>query len=200
MENEMIINNYEILKEYLGKKREGTLSNDEVCMLTALIWSSKSKDPSTQVGACIVGEDGRVLSIGYNGTPNTWNNDEFPWGNNVDEIGEENTKYPYVIHAEMNAIMNYKGTLKDLKNSTIYVTLFPCSNCAKLIAQSGIKKVVYLVDNRKNTIDNKCAKILLKSCNVELKSYDELNTKTISEINLSVEDENNIKVKKYKNE
>ena len=189
-------NQYEILKEFLGNKREGTLSNDDVSMLSALIWSLKSKDPSTQVGACIVSEDGRVLSIGYNGTPNNWNDDVFPWDNNT-KLGEENTKYPYVIHAEMNAITNYKGSIKDFKNSTIYVTLFPCSNCAKLIAQSGIKKVVYLIDNRKDTKDNKCAKLLLKTCGVELINYNDL--KTIKEVNLSLEEEN-IKVKKLKNE
>lgn len=189
-------NQYEILKEFLGNKREGTLSNDDVSMLSALIWSSKSKDPSTQVGACIVSEDGRVLSIGYNGTPNNWNDDFFPWDNNT-QLGEENTKYPYVIHAEMNAIMNYKGSIKEFENSTIYVTLFPCSNCAKLIAQSGIKKVVYLTDDRKDTIDNKCAKILLKSCGIELISYKDL--KTITEVNFSV-DEEDIKIKKLKNE
>lgn len=189
-------NQYEILKEFLGNKREGTLSNDDVSMLSALIWSSKSKDPSTQVGACIVSEDGRVLSTGYNGTPNNWNDDFFPWDNNT-QIGEENTKYPYVIHAEMNTIMNYKGSLKDFKNSTIYVTLFPCSNCAKLIVQSGIKKVVYLADDRKDTKDNKCAKLLLKTCGIELINYNDL--KTIKEVNLSLEEEN-IKVKKLKNE
>ena len=188
-------NQYEILKEFLGNKREGTLSNDDVSMLSALIWSLKSKDPSTQVGACIVSEDGRVLSIGYNGTPNNWNDDVFPWDNNT-KLGEENTKYPYVIHAEMNAITNYKGSIKDFKNSTIYVTLFPCSNCAKLIAQSGIKKVVYLIDNRKDTKDNKCAKLLLKTCGVELINYNDL--KTIKEVNLSLEEEN-IKIKKLKN-
>jgi len=175
-------NNYEILKEYLGKKREGTLTNDEAAMLTALIWSLKSKDPSTQVGACIVNEEGRVVSVGYNGAPNSWNNDDFPWGNNTQEIGEENTKYPYVIHAEMNSVLNCKNM--DLKNLTIYVTLFPCSNCAKLIAQSGIKKVIYLNDDRKDTIDNICAKRLLNACGIEYIDFNELKTHNYNKVKI----------------
>ena len=175
-------NNYEILKEYLGKKREGTLTNDEACMLTALIWSLKSKDPSTQVGACIVNEDGRVISTGYNGSPNGWDNNSFPWGNNVKEIGEENTKYPYVIHAEMNSILNYKG--EDLKDSTMYVTLFPCTNCAKIIVQSGIKKLIYLNDDRKDTKDNKCAKLLLHACGVEYIDFSELKTDNYDKVKI----------------
>ena len=179
--------NYEIMREYLGKKRNNTLTNDEASMLTALIWSLKSKDPSTQVGSCIVNENGVLISSGYNGTPKDWNDDEFPWENNVEEIGEENTKYPYVIHAEMNAITNYKGL--ELKNSTMYVTLFPCSNCAKLIAQSGIKRLIYLNDDRKDTKDNKCAKILLKMSGVEYIDFNELKTQNYDDVKL-------IKVKK----
>lgn len=174
--------NYEIMKEYLGKKRNNTLTNDEASMLTALIWSLKSKDPSTQVGACIVNENGLLISSGYNGTPNAWNDDEFPWENNVDEIGEENTKYPYVIHAEMNSIANYKGF--ELKNSTMYVTLFPCSNCAKLIIQSGIKRLIYLNDDRKDNKDNKCAKILLKMNGVECIDFNELKTQNYDKVKI----------------
>lgn len=180
-------NNLEIIKEYLGKKRSDTLTNDDVCMINSVMWSLKSKDPSTQVGAYVVGKDGRVLSAGYNGTPNGWSDDDFPWRNDVKEIGEENTKYPYVIHAEMNSIMNYKGSLKDFNNATIYVTLFPCVNCAKLIVQSGIKRVVYLHDDRKDTMDNICAKLLLKKCGVEIVDYSVL--KTIYGIDLSLNSE-----------
>lgn len=175
---------YELMKEYLGGKREETLTNDESSMLTAMIWALKSKDPSTQVGSCFVNEEGRVISTGYNGTPKNWKDDDFPWRNDVDNIGERNTKYPYVIHAEMNGILNYKGSIMDFRNSTLYVTLFPCSNCAKLIVQAGIKKVVYLVDDRKDTSDNKHAKILLKNCNVECIDFNELKTKNYEKIKL----------------
>lgn len=173
---------YEFMEEYLGGKREKTLTNDESSMLTAVIWALKSKDPSTQVGACIVNEDGRVLTTSYNGTPNNWNDKDFPWGNDVDNIGEENTKYPYVIHAEMNGIFNYKGSIADFKDSTIYVTLFPCSNCAKLIVQSGIKRVVYLMDDRKDTKDNKTAKILLSTCGVDYIDFNKLKTKNYEDV------------------
>jgi len=173
-------NIFEMFKNYLGGKREGTITNHEAGMLTALTWSLKSKDPNTEVGACIIHKDGRVLSAGYNGTPNEWDDDSFPWDNKVSEIGEQNTKYPYVIHAEMNAICNYKGSSKDFEGATIYVTLFPCSNCAKLIIQSGIKRVVYLVDDRKNSKnpdvkrENLTTKLMLARCNIEVIDFNEL--------------------------
>lgn len=189
---------YEILEEYLGGKRNSTISNDEACMLSALVWSAKSKDPSTQVGVCFVNEEGRVISTGYNGTPNDWSDEEFPWENDTALLGEENTKYPYVIHAEMNGIVNYNGPISDFKNSTMYVTLFPCVNCAKLIIQAGIKKVIYLCDTP-NTKDNLCSKILLKKCGVECIDFKKLKTKTVSEVGLSLNDARtgNIRVKKY---
>jgi len=174
------------LEECLGGKRLGTISNDEAAMLTALSWAAKSKDPATQVGACIVNDDGKVLSAGYNGTPRCWSDDEFPWQKD-DKYGAENTKYPYVVHAEMNSFVNYGGSIKDFKNATIYVTLFPCSNCAKLIVQAGIKKVVYLMDDRVGTLDNDCAKLILDKCGVEYISFDELNN--LSKANFSLEEE-----------
>ena len=116
-------------------KRQDYLSWDEYFMGIAVLSSYRSKDPSTQVGACIVNENNRIMSMGYNGFPSGCSDDEFPW----DRTGEE-TKYPYVVHAEPNAILNSTVSLKD---ATIYVTLFPCNECAKLIIQSGIKHVVY---------------------------------------------------------
>ena len=125
----------------LNKKRENYLTWDEYFMSIAKLSSMRSKDPSTQVGACIVGLDNRILSIGYNGAPNGFSDDTFPWQREGDML---NTKYAYVCHAEMNAILNYRGTRKELENSKIYVDLFPCNECAKLIVQAGIKEVVYL--------------------------------------------------------
>ena len=122
-------------------KRESDLSWDEYSMGIALLASLRSKDPSTQVGAYIT-KDNKPLSIGYNGLTMGMNDDEFCWDSSGEKIGDiYTTKNPYVAHAEANAILNYKG---DLTNATIYVTLFPCNECAKLIIQAGIKEVVYL--------------------------------------------------------
>ena len=180
-----------IFSFYLGGQRKDTFNNHEAAMACAVIWSLKSKDPSTQVGACIINNEGRHLSSGYNGTPIPWKDEVFPWGNDVKQIGEENTKYPYVIHAEMNAITNYRGSNVDLRDSTIYVTLFPCVNCAKLIVQSGIKKVVYLTDDRKATDDNKWAKRLFDNCGIE---YIDFNTLINTEGLENVEEEKTGKV------
>ena len=117
---------YTIPKEKLGHKRTNYSSWDENFMLHAVVASARSKDPSSQVGACIVGNNNRILSLGYNGAPNTWDDKEFPWDREAEDYNH--TKYPYVIHGEMNALLNYKGDNKDLIGSTVYVTLFPCSN------------------------------------------------------------------------
>ena len=164
-------NNYDIPLDNLGSKRENYLSWDEMFMLSAVVSSARSKDPSSQVGACIVGKDNRILSLGYNGAPNGWDDDSFPWQR---ESGNENyTKYPYVIHGEMNALLNYKGDNKDLIGSTVYVTLFPCSNCAKALVQAGVKRVVYLSDKYEGTKDNIASKICLKACKVSYEAFDE---------------------------
>lgn len=160
---------YSIPKENFGGKREKYSSWDETFMLSAVVSSSRSKDPSSQVGACIVGKDNRILSLGYNGAPNSWNDDEFPWQRSHENFNY--TKYPYVIHAEMNALLNYKGDNKDLNGATVYVTLFPCSNCAKFLAQAGVKRVVYLSDKYKDTEDNIASKICLKSCGIEFEEF-----------------------------
>lgn len=160
---------YEIPKEYFGDKRKDYLSWDETFMLSAVVTSARSKDPSSQVGACIVGDDNRILSLGYNGSPNSWDDNEFPWQRENENYNY--TKYPYVIHAEMNALLNYKGDNKDLVGSTVYVTLFPCSNCAKFLAQAGVKKVIYLSDKYKDTPDNIASKICLRSCGIEFEEF-----------------------------
>ncbi len=114
---------------------------DEYFMGVAALSSKRSKDPNTQVGACVVNADKRIIGIGYNGFPTGCSDDVFPWGKESKNYLE--TKYPYVVHAEPNAILNCTSSLKD---ATLYVTLFPCNECAKLIIQSGIKHVVYASD------------------------------------------------------
>ena len=114
-------------KNILGNKRTDYLHWDEFFMGIAKLSAGRSKDPSTQVGACIVSDDNRILSIGYNGAPNNFNDDEFPWNR---EGKPTETKYLYVCHAEENAIDNYPGSKKDLRGSRIYVDLFPCNECA----------------------------------------------------------------------
>ena len=114
-------------------KREGYLCWDDYFMSVALLSGKRSKDPNTQVGACIVNKNNVIESIGYNGLPKGCSDDEFPWEKEGEML---NTKYPFVVHAELNAILNAKG--KDLSGCKIYVALFPCNECAKAIIQSGI--------------------------------------------------------------
>ena len=144
-------------------KREGYLSWDDYFMSVALLSGKRSKDPSTQVGACIVNKNNIIESIGYNGLPKGCSDDEFPW----DKEGETlKTKYPFVVHAELNAILNSKG--KDLSGCRIYVALFPCNECAKAIIQSGISEVIYLSDKYANTDSVKASKLMLKCAGEKL--------------------------------
>ena len=192
-------NKIEIPTEYLGHKRDQYLTNEDACMLTACLWAKRSKDPSTQVGACFVNHKGRIISVGYNGTPNGWNDDEFPWDKGSD-LPPEYTKYPYVIHAEKNGIYNYDGSSTDFIGSTLYVTLFPCSDCAKALVQRGIKKVIYLSDKYNNTSDNLIAKKILDTCGVEYIEYDKLNENNLHSLSLYTSDDLNNRcklVKKY---
>ena len=155
-------------------KREGYLSWDDYFMSVALLSGKRSKDPSTQVGACIVNRNNIIESIGYNGLPKGCSDDEFPWEKEGEML---NTKYPFVVHAELNAILNAKG--KDLSGCKIYVALFPCNECAKAIIQSGISEVVYLSDKYANTDSVKASKMMFKCAGVELRqlvpSYKEIN-------------------------
>ena len=160
----------------INKQRKEHLSWDEYFMGVAKLSALRSKDPNTQVGACIVSDDNRILSIGYNGAPNGFDDKYFPWdreGNNLD------TKYFYVCHAEMNAILNFRGTKKDLENAKIYVDLFPCNECAKLIIQSGIKKVIYLSDKYNGTDGNVASKRLFDMCGVKYEHLELDNTKSL---------------------
>ena len=127
----------------MATKREIYSSWDEYFMGLAMWSSTRSKDPKSQVGACIVNNDKRIISVGYNGLTKGMNDNDFSW----DSIGEETnclftTKNPWVVHSELNAILNSNGA--DLKGTTMYITLFPCNECAKAIIQAGIKKVIYL--------------------------------------------------------
>ncbi len=155
----------------VNKQRKDYLNWDEYFMSIAQLSSMRSKDPSTQVGACIVSGDNRILSIGYNGAPNGFPDDTFPWEREGDFL---NTKYAYVCHAEMNAILNYRGNRKELEGAKIYVDLFPCNECAKLIVQSGIKEVIFLRDKFKNkegikeeSDSVKASKAMFKQCGIK---------------------------------
>ncbi len=134
----------------------------------------RSKDPNTSVGACIVSEDNKILSLGYNGMPIGCSDDEYPWereGNPLD------TKYLYVCHAELNAILNYTGTA--LKGAKIYTTLFPCNECTKALIQSGIKEVIYLSDKYAETDSVVAAKRMMTTTQIKFRKYEPMN-KTIS--------------------
>ncbi|MBQ2873352.1 MAG: dCMP deaminase family protein [Bacilli bacterium] len=155
--------------EKINKQRKEYLNWDQYFMGVAKLSAMRSKDPSTQVGACIVGNDNRILSIGYNGTPNGYNDENFPW----DREGEPlNTKYLYVCHAEMNAIVNYRGSRKDLENAKVYVDLFPCNECAKIIIQSGIKEVIYLSDKYAKQDSFIASKKLFDACGVKYRQIE----------------------------
>ena len=140
-------------------KRTDYISWDEYFMGVAMLAARRSKDPSTQVGACIVSDDNIIISTGYNGMPKGCSDDEFPW----ERSGEE-TKYPYVVHAELNAILNASG--RDLRGSKLYVALFPCNECAKAIIQSGIREVIYLSDKYATTPTTLASKRMLDAAGV----------------------------------
>ena len=147
-------------------KRSNYISWDEYFMGIALLSGERSKDPNSQVGACIVSPDNKILSIGYNGFPIGCSDDEIPWDREGDFV---DTKYPYVCHSELNAILNYTGS--TLKQSRIYVTLFPCNECAKAIIQSGIKEVIYMSDKYKDTDSVKLSKKMLDMAGVKYTQY-----------------------------
>lgn len=147
-------------------KRTDYLSWDEYFMGIAILSAQRSKDPSTQVGACIINEDKRILSVGYNGMPRGCDDDFMPWEREGSLL---DSKYAFVCHAELNAILNYgAGTLK---NSVIYTTLFPCNECAKAIIQSGIKEVVYLSDKYGHTEGSIAAKKMFALAGVILTEF-----------------------------
>ncbi len=143
-------------------KRDKVLSWDEYFMGLAHLSAMRSKDPSTQVGACIVNPYNRVVGIGYNGLPMGCNDDEFPWEREGSTL---ETKYVYVVHAELNAILN---STTSLQGCTLYVSLFPCNECAKAIVQAGTKKIVYESDKYADTDIVKASKRILNAAGVSL--------------------------------
>jgi len=152
--------------------RKDYISWDEFFMGVANLAAKRSKDPSTQVGACIVDENNRILAIGYNGTPNGFDDKDFPWSREGEPL---DVKYLYVCHAEANAICNYPGPKRDLKGSKIYTDLFPCNECAKLIIQSGINEVVYASDKYADEDFMIAAKRMFDKCGVTYRQYDSTN-------------------------
>ena len=146
-------------------KRKDYISWDEYFMGVALLASKRSKDPNTQVGACIVDSNNIILSTGYNGFPIGCSDDEYPWSREGTD-----TKYPYVVHAELNTILNANG--KNLRDSRLYVSLFPCNECAKAIIQSGIKEVIYLSDKYATTVGTVASKRMLKSAGVSVRQLE----------------------------
>ena len=144
-------------------KRTDYINWDEYFMGIAMLAARRSKDPNTQVGACIVSDDNIIISTGYNGMPKGCSDDVFPWDRKGENEAE--TKYPYVVHAELNAILNASG--RDLRGSRIYVALFPCNECAKAIIQCGIKEVIYLSDKYHDTMLNLVSKRMLSAAGVK---------------------------------
>lgn len=143
-------------------KREDYISWDEYFMGIAMLSAKRSKDPNTQVGACIVNKSNKIMSVGYNGFPRGCSDDDFPWERSGDEF---NTKYPYVCHAELNAILNSGGS--SLEGCKIYVALFPCNECAKAIIQCGIKEVIFLSDKYADSVGVRASKRMFDSAGVE---------------------------------
>lgn len=150
----------------MSEKRSDYLSWDQYFMGIALLSAQRSKDPSTQVGACIVNKENKILSIGYNGFPIGISDDDLPWGKTSKNPLE--TKYPYVCHAELNAILNNN---QNLKNSSLYVSLFPCNECTKMIIQSGIKRVIYATNHYQDTDGVKASTKMLELANIICEQY-----------------------------
>ena len=151
----------------MSDKRNGYITWDEYFMGVAKLSAMRSKDPNTQVGACIVSEDNKILSMGYNGFPKGCDDDDFPWARTAETANE--TKYPFVTHAELNAILNYRGG--SLEGAKIYVALFPCNECAKAIIQAGLKTVVYACDKYADTAAVLASKRMFRAAGVELVPY-----------------------------
>ena len=147
-------------------KREDYLSWDEYFMAIAMISAERSKDPNSQVGACIVDEDNKIVSLGYNGAPRGFDDDkDMTWEREGDFL---DTKYAYVAHSELNAILNSRT---PVKGCTLYVTLFPCNECAKAIIQAGIKELIYLSDKYDKTPSNIASKKMLDTCGVKYTKF-----------------------------
>jgi dCMP deaminase len=139
------------------------LSWDEYFMGVAALSARRSKDPHTQVGACIVGSDQRILSIGYNGTPRGMSDATFPWEREGTALS---TKYPYVIHAERNAVLNFRGLMREFVGSTVYVTHYPCNECAKELAQVGVGTVVFALNPYPDSDETRASERILSAAGI----------------------------------
>ncbi len=154
----------------MNGKRQDYITWDEYFMGVAMLSAMRSKDPSTQVGACIVSEDNKILSMGYNGFPQGCSDDEFPWNR---EGEAPDNKYLYTTHSELNAILNYRGG--SLEGAKLYVSLFPCNECAKAIIQAGIKTVIYDSDKYKDTPSVIASKRMMDAAGVRYYQYSHTN-------------------------
>lgn len=152
----------------MSSKRTDYISWDEYFMGVALLSAKRSKDPNTQVGACIVNQNKKIVGIGYNGLPFGCDDETFPWDRSGDFL---NTKYPYVVHAEPNAILNSNS---QTQGCTLYVSLFPCNECAKLIIQSGIKEIVYMDDKYNGTDSDIASKKMLDAAKVSYRKMEKV--------------------------
>ena len=150
----------------MSDKRADYLSWDEYFMGVARLASMRSKDPNTQVGACIVSGENKILSIGYNGFPIGCSDDEFPWAREGEELDR---KYVYTVHSELNAILNYRGG--SLEGAKMYVTLFPCNECAKAIIQSGIRELIYDENKYADTVAVMASVRMLQAAGVKVRRY-----------------------------
>lgn len=155
----------------MSDKRKDYLSWDEYFMGVAMLSAMRSKDPSTQVGCCIVSQGNKILSMGYNGFPKGCSDDEFPWAREGDD--PLMTKYVYSTHSELNAILNYNGV--SLEGARLYVSLFPCNECAKAIIQAGIKEVIYDCDKYAGTPAVLASKRMMDAAGVQYRQYGRTN-------------------------
>lgn len=148
-------------------KRADYLSWHDYFMSSAYLTSMRSKDPNTQVGCVIVNPENRIVGAGYNGMPNGISDDEMPWGKTSDSPVD--TKYPFVCHAEMNALFN--RNCFDLRGCTLYTTHFPCNECAKMVIQSGIRQVVYLQDKHPGDAPYVASRLLLTKAGIPFRQH-----------------------------
>uniref|UniRef100_I3M636 Deoxycytidylate deaminase n=2 Tax=Ictidomys tridecemlineatus TaxID=43179 RepID=I3M636_ICTTR len=155
------------MSEVSCKKRDDYLEWPEYFMAVAFLSAQRSKDPNSQVGACIVNTENKIVGIGYNGMPNGCSDDLLPWRRIADN--KLDTKYPYVCHAELNAIMNKNSA--DVKGCSMYVALFPCNECAKLIIQAGIKEVIFMSDKYHDSDETTAARLMFEMAGVSFRKF-----------------------------
>ena len=151
----------------MEEKRKDYISWDEYFMGVAILSAQRSKDPSTQVGACIASNENKVITMGYNGMPSGINDEDLPWSRNA--VSPFDNKYFYVCHAEFNAILNSNAPVKGCR---LYVTLFPCNECTKAVIQSGIKEIIYLEDKYADTDSIRASKRMLYLANIKYRKYE----------------------------